>query len=115
MIRIALFLGKEVDSVRDDKAKITRGGTVDKRVIDLVENTICNRKPDPAFTRDGGADTRFGAGSPVRFDSGITRGIMRHRIIVMSWIGEADSLIAPDFVPRRLGLRQNKGKDQEGG
>jgi hypothetical protein len=56
MLGVPLFFRKEIGSRRDHEPKVPRGGMIDERVVNLIENTVGNGEPDPAFARDRRAD-----------------------------------------------------------
>jgi len=67
---IAFLLGEEIRSVRDDKPHVADAGLVNAGVIDFVEDSVTQRKPDVARVAEGCANAGLGAGSPARRSSG---------------------------------------------
>jgi hypothetical protein len=57
---------KKAASIDDDEAKIPRTGLINPRIIDLVEDTMAQREPDPALRLQCSANAAFGAGRPPR-------------------------------------------------
>ena len=70
VIQVALFLVAKCFAVADQKLKIARVGLVDVRVIDLVDDAVAEREPDPAARMISGAEAFLGAGRPARLNSG---------------------------------------------
>ena len=61
---IALLLGEETLSVRDDQAEVADAGLIDARIVDLVENAVADGEPDAARFRERRADPALGARGP---------------------------------------------------
>jgi hypothetical protein len=66
------LLGEELRSVRDDQPHVADAGLVNAWVIDLIEDSVAQREPDPTLITEGRANAGLGAGSPARRNSGST-------------------------------------------
>src|ERR1043166_1475478 len=69
VIQVALLLVAECFAVADEKLKIPRIGMIDVRIIDLVDDPMAEREPQPATAVVGRAQALLCAGSPAWFDS----------------------------------------------
>src|ERR1700751_2346842 len=69
MLCVALLFGKETLVAGDEGAEVARASQVGTLIIDFVENAMAERKPDATHRRQGGPDSRFGAGGPARLDA----------------------------------------------
>jgi hypothetical protein len=80
---VALLFGEESTAISDDQAEVASAGLIDAREIDLIENAVTEREPNPAMEVEGSANPGFGARSPARFDSGPAGSVtsfVRHEI-----------------------------------
>ena len=66
---IAFFLGKKLRAVGDDHSHVTDASLINARVINLIENSVAQCKPDPALVAQRRAHTGLGAGCPARGNS----------------------------------------------
>ena len=78
--RMALFLGEEGHAVGHDEAEVANVGLVGSREVDLVEDPVAERVPDPAGGAQRCSHARLGAGRPSRWNTGPSRGCVRGRV-----------------------------------
>ena len=69
VIQVALFLVAKCFAVADEKLKIARVRLVDARIVDLVDDAVTEREPEPATGMIGRAHAFFRARSPAWLDS----------------------------------------------
>src|ERR1041385_5579148 len=69
VIQVTLLLVAECFAVADEKLKIARIGTIDVRIINLVDDPMAEREPKPATGVIGRAYALLCAGSPAWLDS----------------------------------------------
>jgi hypothetical protein len=65
-----LFFGEEAMTVGDDQAEVAGAGLVHPGKINLIENAVTQREPNPAVEVQRRAYSGLGARSPAGFDSG---------------------------------------------
>src|SRR5262249_46878867 len=71
--RVALLLGEEALTVGDDEAEIPGAGLVDAGIIDLVEDAVADREPNPAPRFESRADAALGTRCPAGGNAGSAR------------------------------------------
>ena len=69
MSQVALFLVAKGFAVGDEELKVARVRLINVRIINLVDNAVTEREPEPATGVIGRANAFFGAGSPARLDA----------------------------------------------
>jgi hypothetical protein len=98
---MAFLFGEELLTVGDYQAEVAGAGLIQPREIDLIENPVTQREPNPAAEIERGAYARFGARGPARWDSGPARritNIVAHRDFSSapgSWPEDTDSRSLP--------------------
>ena len=70
VIQVSLFLVTKCFPVADQELKIARVWLVNSGVINLVDDAVAQREPDPATRMISRAKTLLGAGCPARCDTG---------------------------------------------
>ena len=70
VIQVALFLVAKCFPIADEELKVARVWLVDARIVNLVDDAVAEREPEPATRMIGRAKAFFRAGSPARLDSG---------------------------------------------
>jgi hypothetical protein len=88
--RIAFLFGKEFRTIGNQQAEISGVRLVDVWEIDLVDNSVRQRKPDAALRSGGGTDTGLRAGSPSRCDSRVAWRITHFHCIIIHVVGFAN-------------------------
>ena len=74
VLQVAPFLVKKSFTIRDQKLKIARIGTIDVGIINLVDDPVAEREPDAATAVISGADAFLRAASPARVHAGSAEG-----------------------------------------
>src|SRR6185437_9849568 len=74
VIQVSLFLVTKRFTVADQELKIARVRLVNGGVINLVDDAVAQREPDPTTRMISGAKTLLGAGCPTRRDTGRAEG-----------------------------------------
>ena len=69
MIQVALFLVAKRFAVGDEKLKVARVGLIHVRIINLVDDAVAEREPEPATGVIGRAHAFLRARSPARLDA----------------------------------------------
>src|ERR1700722_3452168 len=69
VLEVDLFFVAERFAVGDEKLEVARVGLIDGGIINLVDNAVAQREPDPATGVIGRAESLLGAGGPARFDA----------------------------------------------
>src|ERR1044072_5206088 len=69
MIQVALLFVAECFAIADEKLKIASIGTIDVRIINLVDDPMAECEPKPATAVVSRAHALLCAGSPARLDS----------------------------------------------
>ncbi len=72
---MTFLFGEVFASIRHDEAEVAGAGLVDAGEIDLVENAVTKREPNPAVKIQRGADTGLGARRPAGLDAGPSGGV----------------------------------------
>src|ERR1019366_9375091 len=70
---MAFLFREEPTTVADNQAEVAGAGLVHPGKIDLIENAMTQREPNPAVKVQRSAYTGLGARSPAGFDSGPAR------------------------------------------
>ena len=65
VVQVALFLVAKCLAVGDEELKVARVRLIDMRVVNLIDNAVTQREPEPATGVIGRADALFGARSPA--------------------------------------------------
>ena len=84
VMRVALLLGEEPIRPGDDETEIAQAGLVEPRVVDLVQDAVAEREPDPAERRERGADAELVGGSPGGRNAGVA-GSLTHGVLI-EWL-----------------------------
>jgi len=58
---IALLFREEAVPIGDDETQIPRTRLIDPRIVDLIEDAVTQREPDPTLRLQRRADAAFGA------------------------------------------------------
>ncbi len=74
---MTLLFGEEATAVGHNQAKVAYAGLVNSGKINLIEDAMAQREPDPAVQVQGGANPGFGARCPARLNPGPARGNAR--------------------------------------
>ena len=69
VIQVALFLVAKSFTITDKKLKVARVRLINARIINLIDDAVTKRKPEPATGMIGGPHTFFRARSPTRLNS----------------------------------------------
>ncbi len=97
VVGVALLLGEIAVRGGDEEAEVARAGGIDARIVDLVEDAVAEREPQPARRRAGGADAHLGARRPARRAAGPAR---RRDGVVLRHGRSPPNFIGPSVVPR---------------
>ena len=66
---LPLLLGDPAFAVGDDQAHVARAGPVQATIVDLVEDAVAEREPDPAGVAQRDAHAALGAAGPASRDA----------------------------------------------
>ena len=69
VVGVTLLFGQPALAIGDDESQVADAGLVDAGVVDLVENAVAKREPDPATGTERGAHAAFRTGSPAGLDA----------------------------------------------
>ena len=65
VVKVAFFLMAERLTVGDQELQVTRVRAIDGRIVDLIDNSVAQRKPSMAASMIGGPDPLLAAGRPL--------------------------------------------------
>ena len=66
---MTLFFREERAAIGDNETEVARACLIDAGKVDFIQNSVAEGEPNPAVQIEGGADARFCARGPARFDS----------------------------------------------
>ena len=73
-LAVALDLGEESVSVRDDEPEVADASLVNTWIVDLVDDPMTEGEPEPATARNGASKPFLGTGCPTRRNSRCSEG-----------------------------------------
>lgn len=79
MLQIAPFLVTKGFPIGDQKLEVAGVGLIDVRVINLVDDAVRDREPEPATGMMGSADSFLATLRPARLRAGRAEGLFRFR------------------------------------
>src|SRR5262249_40033024 len=72
---LAPFFVEESGAVRNQELRIANLRAIDGGIVDLSQNTLTQREPDPAGGGISGSDAIFGTSGPSRWNPGLAKGM----------------------------------------
>src|SRR5580658_11281281 len=109
---MAFLLGEETFPVGHNHAEVADTGLVNSGKVDLIENAMTQREPDPAVKVQRSAHAGLGARGPARFDPGPARRhskLFPHRITAHRKSSSSPSRSLPedqDLCLTSIGMRK---------
>ena len=70
VVQVAFFLVAKGFAIGDEELEVARVGLIHMRIVNLIDDAVAEREPEPATGMIGRAHAFFRARSPARLDSG---------------------------------------------